>query len=236
MLKRGINTLTREMIINAPVSEATHSYAPVENKVIIHTALEEFEKNGYKLIGENYKSEMNMQKFVGNFILQHENPEMNMMFGFKNSYNKTMSAGISLGAQVFVCLNGMLTGEYVKMRKHTGSVNEIIVTGIRENVKALSENFEQISISNQRMKEIEMTKKTIGELIGNFYCNEAIVTSRQLEIIKNELFEKESFNYGVDNSLYNVYQAITHSLKKSHPDNYIQDHIDTHNFMLAQMS
>jgi Domain of unknown function (DUF932) len=235
MLKRGTNIITRADVLHAEVSDATHSYTPVSNELIIHTALEEFDKCGYKLIGENYMTEKNMQKFVGKFTLQHENPDMNMMFAFKNSYDKSMTAGISLGASVFVCTNGMITGEYTTIRKHTGSVNDVIKLGITEGIKKIYDNFEELSKQTTRMKEIEMTKKTIAELVGNFYCNEAIITSRQLDVIKNELFEKESFSYGVSDSLYNVYQAITHSLKKSHPNDYVKNHIDTHNFMLNQI-
>jgi Domain of unknown function (DUF932) len=235
-LNRGKNIITRADIINAPISELTHSYTPVSNQLIINTALEEFDKCGYKLIGESYMTEKNMQKFVGKFTLQHDNPEMNMMFAFKNSYNKSMSAGVVNGAQVFVCTNGCLSGTYKTVRKHTGDANTIVVHGIKENIKKLHDEFEQVVIDNNRMKEIEMTKKTIAELVGNFYCNETIITSRQLDVIKGQLFEEEGFNYGVNNSLYNVYQAITHSLKKSHPNDYVQNHIDTHNFMLQEIN
>ena len=235
-LKRGTNILTRMDIINAPVSELTNTYTPVSNEKIIYTALEEFDKNGYTLKEESYMTEAGMQKFVGRFVLAHDNPDMNMMFAFKNSYNKTMVAGVSTGAQVAVCLNGMLSGQYKQLRKHTGNADVFIVEAIRENIKRLYDNFMDLEKESLRMKEIEMSKKTIAQLIGNFYCNEAIVTSRQLEVIKGELFSAETFNYGVKDTLYNVYQAVTHSLKKSNPNDYVQNHISTHQFMLAEIN
>ena len=61
MLKRGTNILTRMDVINAPVSELTHSYTPIANQLIINTALEEFDKCGYTVVGENYMTEQNMQ-------------------------------------------------------------------------------------------------------------------------------------------------------------------------------
>ncbi len=211
----------------------TDSYTPITNKEIILTSLEEFQKQGLKVKSELYKADATNSKFVGGFTLNSGNGEMDMFMGWKNSIDKSMSAAYGLGASVFICSNSAVKAEFSLIRRHTGDADKVLKVGLIEGIKKLGDNFRQMEKEFQRMKELEVTKKTYSELIGRLYLDEEVITAHQLSVIKGEM-GIESFDYGVKDSLYNVYQAVTHSLKSSHPTFWLNSHLETHKFFVNE--
>ena len=160
---------------------------------------------------------------------------MNMMFGYKNSYDKSMSAAYALGAQIMICSNSAVNGDEMLMRKHTGKANEDIKKSITEGIKRMGDNFRKIESDFSYLKEVEITKKTCAELIGDLYINEQIITSHQLSLLKQiQNGEVENYNYGIENTAFNLYQDISHSLKSSHPLKYISNHANLHRYFINE--
>ena len=62
------------------------------------------------------------QHMFATYTYKNEEDEIGMSIGFRNSYDKSMSIGVCVGAKVFVCENLMMTGEVTFMRKHTGNI------------------------------------------------------------------------------------------------------------------
>jgi hypothetical protein len=81
------------------------------------------------------------------------------------------------------------------------------------------------------MKNIEVDKKIVNELIGDLYLHEGIIKETQISIIKNEV-RKPSFNYNAPNSLWETYNHITHGLKNVHAANFIDVHGQLHEYMV----
>lgn len=81
------------------------------------------------------------------------------------------------------------------------------------------------------MKNIEVDKKIISELIGDLYLHEGIIRETQISIIKNEI-KKPSYDYNASNSLWETYNHITHSLKGVHAANFIDVHGQLHEYMV----
>lgn len=232
MLKTsGVRIVERNELLSYDVPVSTYSYTPISNKEIVETTLEELDKNNFYVHEEFHKSAGNGNKFVGGFIVKSGDTDMDLMFGYKNSYDKSMSAAYCVGSQIVICSNGCINGEEMLVRRHVGNANVILKNAISQGVKKLYDNYSLIKKELDTLKEIELTKKTCAELIGRMYIEENIVKANQLSILKGEI-EQESYDYGVENSAYNLYQAVSHSLKKSHPISHFQDHVKLHNFFL----
>jgi len=228
---RGIQEISRDKLFSIQVPEQTYSYCPISNREIVETTLEELDKGNYNVKSEFHRCDGSHQKFVGGFLISSGDSEMDIMFGYKNSYDRSMSAAFALGANIMICSNSVVTGEVSMIRRHTGNGNLIITEGIKLGLEKLWPNFETIQAEMKRMKEIETSKRICSELCGRLFIEHEIITAHQLAVVKKE-FEVESFNYGVKDSLYNLYQAVTLSLKKSHPSHWLQDHLDAHEFFV----
>ena len=234
MLKaRGVQQITKNELLTFPVPESTLSYCPISNHEIIDTTLEQFDKNGFQVKQEFYKCDGSKNKFVGGFIVSGGDKEADLMFGFKNSYDRSMSAAFAIGANIIVCSNSVVTGEVSLIRRHTGKANFDLTKGISEGIKRLGDNFLNLQEQLQRMKEIEVSKRISASLIGRLFLEEEVITAHQLGVLKREYFA-ESFDYGVTGTLFNLYQDVTHSLKSSHPRDFLNNHISAHKFFTTE--
>lgn len=234
---KGVKQINRNELLTIDIPVATESYCPISNREIVETALECLDREGLRVNTEFHKTDGSNQKFVGGFIVNSGNSEMNMMFGYKNSYDRSMSAAYALGAQIFICSNSAVNGDEMLMRKHTGKANEDIKHSISEGIKRMGDNFRKIETDFTRLKEIEVSKKVCAELIGDLYIRESLITSHQLSLIKqiqNDECEDYTYNYGVEGTAYNLYQDLSHVLKTSHPTKYISNHANLHNYFINE--
>jgi hypothetical protein len=95
---------------------------------------------------------------VWNLATGREGIGYSFALGFRNSHDKSVSAGFVLGESVFVCDNLMFLGEYRTMRKHTKNIlNELDglvgdgVTRALEGmgaVRTLAERYRSCEIDN----------------------------------------------------------------------------------------
>jgi predicted solute-binding protein len=86
-----------------------------------------------------------------------------------------------------------------------------------------------------KMKDIEITKKTTAELLGRLFIDEAIITSTQLNIIKNEL-EKPTHDYGASNTVWELMNYQTYALKECAPSTWMERVSKTHKFYVNEFS
>ena len=231
MLKApGVKQVTRNDMLGYQLPDATVSYTPVSNQLIIETALEQLDKEGFNLVGEFYK-QSTQNKFVGGLILDGADtiPGHNFEFAFKNSYDKSMSIGLALGQNTFICSNSSVSGEFILKRVHTGSADKVVVEYIQETIKEMYEYYHKMIQHFDKWKQVDVSKRLCAEVGGRLYLEERIVSPHQLSVLREEL-KQESFNYGVENTLYNLYEACTHSLKSEPPLTFINTHARLNDF------
>ena len=83
----------------------------------------------------------------------------------------------------------------------------------------------------EAMKNIEVDRKVQAELIGRMMIEKQFIESTQMNIIKREL-DKPTHDYGCENSLWELYQFTTFSMKDTHPSLWMNNHIDAHEFFV----
>ena len=81
------------------------------------------------------------------------------------------------------------------------------------------------------LKHFEISPQDAYNILGELFFKKEVLTITQMSIIKRELQFSKNFKHLFDKDFtaFDVYNAITHSLKMSHPSEYISNHIDTHN-------
>ena len=82
--------------------------------------------------------------------------EFGMMIGFRNSHNKTMALRFAVGTHVFVCSNGMMTGEFAVRREHTRFISVEETT--RTAFGIIADRAGQVSEQFQAMQAVAVTE------------------------------------------------------------------------------
>jgi len=128
----------------------------------------------------------------------------------------------------------MVKGDIGSFRsKHQGDIQVVTPKILTEYICNAGETFEKMVIEKKRMQEIEVTKKTSAELLGRMFIDEGIITSTQLNIINREL-KTPTFDYGHKDSLWELYNHVTYSLRSANPTYWLQQQIDAHQFVTQE--
>lgn len=229
---------TREQIIHTPLPSHGDTYTVISHEFIINKAKEELANAGFVIKHELYKSTQNGQVVQGMYHLNNTtDPDMGMMFAWSNSYDKSMRFKCAIGAHVFVCMNGIVRGDMANYsRKHTGSADQEANDMINYQISMANNYFNQLVEDKEKLIGKNVTKRVQAEIIGRLFLEEKIVTLTQMGIIKRE-YENPSFLYNSDpDSMWTLYNHITHALKESHPERYLEDHQKVHNLFMNEFN
>jgi len=230
------NFVTREYVESAPLPNYKQSYKVISHKYAITNVIDLLNKHNFSLIKETYKANKEANNVQCIFNIKHNeslfnDEDLGLMFAFGNSYNKQTKFKCAIGAYVFVCDNGMISGDINYSRKHTGTADIDILEQIENQIIKAGSIFNRITNDKNEMKKITLTLKQQCELSGVLYLEKEIISSNQLSIIKLEM-KNPSYNYNVDrDNLWSYFNHVTHALKKDHPKNWIETSRNFHNFI-----
>lgn len=224
---------TKGILLGTEIPKQTKTYKPIEHGKLIDLTLEGIHQAGFKLESEVYSSAREGRIANGKFAISNvADKEMQLQIGWQNSYDKSLSLKFAVGTKIFICSNGCVSGDYGSFKKkHQGTVQEFTPNAITEYIKNAADAFEKMQKEREFMKTIQIDRKIQAELIGRMIIEQKFIESTQLNIIRNEL-DNPTHEYGAENSLWELYQFTTFSMKELHPSLWMDNHIDAHKFFV----
>jgi hypothetical protein len=136
-------TVSYEQVIGIPTPLKTRTYQPVPHVDFIGLLADMLGYFGLEtdtpVDGWNYGVAADSQQLFGTVGLVGQNhcgDAVKLMLGFRNSYDKSLSAGICFGSQVFVCSNLCFTG-------YAGADNEVFGTVFHKHTTNVMPIFEE---------------------------------------------------------------------------------------------
>jgi hypothetical protein len=226
------NTL-KNTLVHTAVPIQTKTYKPVSHGQLMDLTLESIHQAGFTLDKEMYSSAREGKVANGKFTIKNvADSEMQLQIGWQNSYDKSLSLKFAIGTRIFICSNGAVSGDYGAFKKkHQGEIQSFTPQAITEYIKHAGEAFTRMQEERELMKTIEIDRRTQAELIGRMIVEQQFIESTQLNIIRAEL-DKPTHDYGAPNSLWELYQFTTYSMKEVHPSLWMNNHIDAHSFFV----
>ena len=227
----GGDYCTLDDLRNIPMPEETSTYKPVSHYDLA-TNLAEVSGTllrDYKLERSQYGLARDGNQLFGVHTYRNGSDAMGLSIGFRNSYDKSMSVGIAIGASVFVCDNLALTGEIAIARKHTSNVwqdlEELTITTIYRS----QHNFHRIVEDSQVMQGQHLSDDDAYRLTGLLYGH-GIVSPRQIPVVKKEWLTPSHDDFE-DRNVWSFYNAVTEALKGSPPNKIMERHIGLHQLL-----
>jgi hypothetical protein len=228
LLHSGGETASMEELAAIPLPKETHSYKPVSHQALASMLgamasdlLPEFE-----LVNTQFGLARDGQQMFGVHTFKNGSSAMGLSIGFRNSYNKSLSVGIAVGGQVFVCDNLCLQGDVTVLKKHTlnvvASLESLALSAIYKSRSA----FNQIQEDAEVMKGIPLSDEDAYRTIGLIYGH-GIITPRQIPVVKKEWLEP-SHDVFENRNLWSFYNAVTEALKSSPPQSIMERHLAIH--------
>lgn len=228
LLHCGSESATLDELANIPLPKETRSYKPVGH-VELASMLANMATNllpEFEIVNTQFGLARDGQKMFGVHTFKNGDTALGLSIGFRNSYDRSLSVGIAVGASVFVCDNLMLTGDLTILRKHTTNVHADIDGLALSAIYKSRNSFNQIKQDAQTMKDIPMSDDEAYRMLGLIY-GRGILTPRQIPVVKKEWLTPSHDDFAGRN-VWSFYNAVTESLKSSPPQSIMERHLAIH--------
>lgn len=229
--------VTENILRQTPLPQHGRNYAVIAHGDIINRTRATLSNSGFEVEKELYKCSKDGQIAQGIYhLVSKQDPEIGMMFAWANSYNKLTRFKCAVGARVFICDNGMVSGDaasYSRVHKGKSALTDVMGT-IDGQIKDGASHFLNLITEKEMLKDVILDRADQASVLGHLYALEEVLTVYQASIVKKEM-DKPSYDYGVDpNSAWALYNHVTHALKESHPGSYLRDHETVHRYFIDQ--
>ena len=221
-------------LVSAPLPPATATYTVISHQFVIDTVRKELAANGFEIQSEEYRATSGANVAVGTFkIIYGNDPDLNLMYTFSNSYDKSLRFRAAIGA----CINNnnsfIISQTDNWLRKHTGTADTETEELVKGHIEKASEYFDSLVVDKEAMKEVTVSKTEFGSLIGELFIN-GFLGLDQMSVIKKE-YDKPSFAYTTPaDNLWTLYNHILFALSTTHPSKWMANHVAAHMYLVAK--
>jgi len=210
----GADKVRRSDLMQIPMPMQTRSYKPVSHVHIAELIADEAYKRNYSIAYEEYGLSKDGQKMFGLFKFHHNNhPEHTRCLGFRNSYDKTLAVGLTVGLSVLVCDNLCFGGETTINRKHTSGIE--IEELIPEAFNSLSGQFQRLEENVEKLKYDYMPISSAKLKIVKAAEEKAIPSCDILSVLQE--YKSPKYEDFSNKNSWSLYNAFTEIAKKYSP-------------------
>lgn len=232
LIHRGGEIITREQLDLVKVPEETDSYVPVSHyhlaDKLVNISCDIL--RDYVLVGENYAVARQGNQMFAALKFQREQSDMALSIAFRNSYDRSMSLGLAIGASVFVCDNLMLQGDIVIMRKHTKNVwhelEDLAITTLYKSQKTFDQIVADTTVLKRQRLQNDEAFMFMGLLLGY-----NIISMRQVTVLKDEWLHPSHPEFE-ERNMWSFFNAATESLKSCPPVSIMEKHAQAYNYLV----
>ena len=213
MLNEKYQVSLRE-VREVEMPEWTHTWHPVSHGMVIDAAQWAVAAKKYSIIEEEYSMNMKRSQMFAVWKLSSEDTEKAPLIGIRNSIDKSLAVGIVCGFDIFVCENLVFSGEEVYLRKHTGRLDWVELTG--QMIEALD------TVEKQQVDFAEWLEKLKNKHLHQWGIKFMIYDILDLGILPGSKFRKLQERYAIDSeqygdTLYAMHSAVTNLVSEYSP-------------------
>ena len=230
------NEATRDDLYHVATPDATDSWKPVPHIDVVNTLTERAAARGLvvkserfalldgTLYGENgVQTRIPGARLFGSLDFA---PIPGMPFpagctpsaGLRNSHDKTFALSILSGARVFVCANGVLSGEFTISRKHTSGID--LTESIDEALDAFMESLRGFNETYERLRSRQLRKTSAHSLVVELARAGAFSSSDILPVVQE--FENPRHEEFREKNAWHIYQSATEIMKGQSPSRQVE--------------
>ncbi len=176
MLHCGAHKTDRDNVIAAATPEPTDTWHPIPHDRLISRVETSLVEKNLRIVNAAHALSHEGQRYFGLLEVAngHTNDDHAWIIGLRNSHDKAFSAGIAVGAQVFVCDNLSFSGEITIMRKHSRHIERDLPGLTTRAIGELSSRWHTQQQRFDAYKDRSLTSGEVNDLVVQAMRNKAI--------------------------------------------------------------
>jgi|TARA_Y100000310_G_scaffold58126_1_gene53365 hypothetical protein len=233
MIHCGGRQVTFDELANIPLPEETDTYKPVAFGDLIANTLNISQGllKDYDYIGSELAVAGNDQRMFGVIKFKsEESDEMGLAIGIRSSYDKSISNGFCMGANVFVCDNLAFNGTVTYMRKHTKNVVDDLEEKLVSTIWNSQNKFQNILRDKEYMANLYINNDQAYKFLGLMMGHKVLKPRQVAKALMQWKNPPDAFG---NRDMWSLYNACTEALKSTPPNRILESHIKLHEFATA---
>ena len=216
MLHRGGQRKTREEVFAVPTPTETATYVPLPYESFLTRIEKQLRVEGMGIADESLALSANGQRMFGLLGLEmpgHEERPYRCVLGLRNSYDKSVSTGVCIGASVFVCDNLSFNGEVTFSRKHTTNLMRDLSWLIVETISRLPGKFAAQSEAFEAYQNAPISDFQAHDLIIRM-VDEGVINVGDIRNVLKEWREPRHAEFAqCGKNAWRLFNAVTETIK-----------------------
>ena len=186
ILHCGAAEVPRKALATVPTPRPTETWRPIPHEQYVRQVEWELPRYGLDIVQEAHALTHDGTRYFGLIQVQNgcSNPDYTWVLGLRNSHDKTLTAGLVAGSQVFVCDNLAFSGEVSISRKHTSFIMRDLPALVGNALGRLLLMFKSQDQRVERYKSIQLGDADAHDLTIKALDSGVVCASRIPEVLK----------------------------------------------------
>lgn len=218
----GADKTDKDGLRRIEIPETTTRYTPLPHVTMIDIIEETAEAilvpKGYTMLENQFGTAKDGNRLFGIITFANGDEEVQLAMGYRNSYDRSMAAGLAVGGLVTVCSNLMLTGDIVQMLTHRGDIASGLRVSVTGALHMADGTFAQLLETKLRLKQTTIDRDPGCGILGVMW--DEVLPPTMHNIAQREWRDR----IDITGSGWDLYNACTAAAKKSRPDNALEIH------------
>lgn len=208
--------LSRQELIALPTPAGTATHRPVPHHEVVQALVETLKFRHIAPVKEQYCVDKTGMKLFGTMELETTFHGCRFALGIRNSHDKSMSLGITVGYRVMVCENLAFHGDYTPvMRKHTRNFN--LADALSIGVDNIQRNFEPMVKDVERWQDCQITDTSAKLLIYEAFVEGAMDIPKHLMRPTHDYYFQPPHEEFTPRTLWSLNNSFSGAAKQLEP-------------------
>ena len=210
----GSKAATESRVRSIQAPDGTDTWVPIPHFELLDHVQEVMSEKGLVVDQTSKKFGLKRddnQMFAVLKVISDQDKDFGLSVGLRNSTDKSLSAAMCFGSNVFVCDNLVFSGEQTLARKHTKNIRD----GLRDMISDALDQADVFRAFNERlyasMKQADVTDGVVHDMVCRAFRADAIPVSR-IKHVLDEWYKPSHPEFEPRNA-WSMFNAFTESAK-----------------------
>jgi hypothetical protein len=212
--KTGVMDRQQLQAVPTPLGTATHR--PVPHHEVVQALVETLGFRHIAVVKDQYSVSKDGMQLFGTMELETTSHGVRFALGIRNSHNKTLALGITVGYKVLVCDNLSFWGDFSPvMRKHTKNFE--LLPALAYGVDQMQRNFEPMVKDISRWQDSQLTDVSAKMRIYEAFIEGTLEIPRHLARPVHQAYFNPPHPEFAARTVWSLQNAFTEAFKVLEP-------------------
>lgn len=212
----GSSKITREELKVIPTPEGSATYQPLPHFEIVGALVETLSFRQISVVREEYAVSGDGMKMFGVLDLETTFDGCRFAVGVRNSNDKSMRLGLTVGYRVLVCDNMAFNGDFTPvLAKHTKHLNLVDILSV--GVDRMQRNFEPMRKQVEAWKATRLSDEAAKLVIYQAFVEGKLDTAKHLARRVHALYFNPQLEQFAPRTVWSLSNAFTSAFKDLDP-------------------